>query len=77
MTLFDPGQVRGSATQPPAVTEAPATTTAMPSAVPARQAGEETHATQVRPQDGGCSRFKEDNEQFLLGYKILHNFYIF
>lgn len=48
----NPGQVRASVTQPPAVMEAPATTTAMPFAVPARLVGEGTHATQVRPQDG-------------------------
>lgn len=33
----------------PAVMAAPATTTAMPSVVRAHLAGEETHATQVRP----------------------------
>lgn len=50
--LCNPGQARGSVTQPPAVMEAPATTTGMPSAVPAHLVGEETHATQVRSQDG-------------------------
>lgn len=35
-------------TQPPAVTEAPATTTGIPSAVPAHLGGEETLATQPR-----------------------------
>lgn len=47
-------QARASATQPPAVMEAPATTTVMPSAVHAHLGGEETHATQVRLQDGVC-----------------------
>lgn len=41
-------------TQSPAVTEAPATTTEMPSAVHAHLGGEETHATQVRLQDDEC-----------------------
>lgn len=46
--LCNPGQVKGNVTRPPAVTEAPATTMGMPSAVPAHLVGEETHATQVR-----------------------------
>lgn len=50
--LCNPDQARVSVTQPPAVTEALATTTWMPSAVPVHLVGEETHATQVRPQDG-------------------------
>lgn len=50
--LCNPVQARTSVTQPPAAMEAPATTTGMPSAVLAHLVGEETHATQVRPQDG-------------------------
>lgn len=49
--LCNPGQARDRVTQPPALMEAPATTTGMPSAAPAHLVGEETHATQVRPQD--------------------------
>lgn len=44
------GQVRTSATRPPAAMEAPATTTEMPSAVRAHPGGEGTRATQVRLQ---------------------------
>lgn len=46
-----PHQVRASVTQPPVVMGAPATTTGMPSAVRVHLGGEETRATQVRPQD--------------------------
>jgi len=46
--LCDPGQAKVSVTQPLAVTEAPATTAATLSAVPAHPVGEEMRATRVR-----------------------------
>lgn len=46
------GQVRASVTQPPAVTEAPVMTTVIPFSALVHLDGKETHATQVRPQDG-------------------------
>lgn len=57
---FWSGQGRASVMQPPAAMEAPATTTAMPSAVPVRLDGEGTRATRVRHQHYGSRIRGED-----------------